>query len=138
MIFGLYTEFNHTDAIVKYKITSYQEVKDAGLWIKQNSNKNDIIITASTMQITYYSERKISDFYPDPSDKNETGFDNKIKQLKPRYIVIDAFQPVFTPKWAYDWPQRHSNSVVPVQAYFADPEKKQPLLIIYEFKNYEL
>jgi hypothetical protein len=137
LILGSYYQFNHTDSLIKGKLTSYQEVKDSGLWIKQNSEKDDLIITASATQHAYYSERKIQDFYPNPLDKNETGFNAKLKELKPKYIVISVFEPGFTPPWALTWPQKHMESLEPVQAYFADAEQKQVILVIYKFKNYD-
>ncbi|MBS3094020.1 hypothetical protein J4456_05580 [Candidatus Pacearchaeota archaeon] len=37
------------------KISSYQEIKMAGEWIKANSNPEDIIVGGSLPQLTYYS-----------------------------------------------------------------------------------
>ena len=111
--------------IVKYKLDSYSQVKDSGLWIKENSNPEDIIISGSFFQHTYYSERKVIDF---PS--NETDFNKMINESIPRFLIISVFQPL--PEWAYDWPQRHNETVEPVQAFFFDSERQQPALIIYK------
>lgn len=132
---GLYTQWQRADMIVKYKINSYEQVKDSGLWLKENSNPEDAIVSASLTQHRYYAERNILDFYVNGSNENESAFNEKILEYKPKYLVISAFEPAFTPKWAYDWPQRHNDSVIPVQVYFADAEKKQAVLVIYQFNN---
>jgi hypothetical protein len=126
---GVYTELNHADQIVKIKIDSYSQIKDSGLWIKENSQKGDIIISASIYQHMYYAEREVIPF---PS--NEADFEKIIKENKPKYLVISVFEST-EPKWSYDWPQRHNNTVVPVNAYFADAEQKQPILVIYKINN---
>jgi len=43
------------------------------------------------------SERKIENFYVNGSNENESLFDQKIRELKPKYLVISAFQPGFQP-----------------------------------------
>jgi len=134
-ILGAYNQLVHSDQIIKYKITSYEQVKDAGLWLYQNSNKNDIIISASQPQITYYSERFTMDFYINGSLANESEFDKEINQYKPKYFLLDGFQQDFTPKWAYNWPLIHNDTVIPVMEYFFDQEQKQPAIVIYKI-NY--
>jgi len=141
VVLGLYTQIVHADSITKLKVSSYEQVKEAGLWLKENSNPKDVIVSASVTQLTYYSERKIEDFYYNDSEKekaNDTVFNWYIPQLKPRYLAVSVFEPGFTPQWAYDWPQRHNNSLAPVMFYFLDENKQQPALIIYEFKNYDI
>jgi 4-amino-4-deoxy-L-arabinose transferase-like glycosyltransferase len=131
---GSYFELQNADTIVRSKIDSYMPVKEAGLWLKDNSAKGDIIISASLPQMTYYSERKIEDFYVNGSNENESAFNDKISMLKPRYLVVSLFEPGFTPKWAFDWPQKHNETAVPVKAYFLDAEQKNVALVIYELK----
>ena len=139
---GVYTQLAHSDAIIKVKLDSYGQVKESGLWLKQNSNPRDIIVSASVPQHSYYSERKIIDYYiRGPNNEtihNETAFNDKINKFKPKYLVVSVFEPVFTPQWAYDWPQKHNETVKPVQAYYLDKEQKQLALVIYEFSNYDL
>jgi len=123
---GIYTQINHADMIIKNKLDSYSQVRDSGLWLKENSNPEDIIISGSIFQHAYYAERKI--IYP---PENETDFDQLINDSNPKYLVISVFQPL--PEWTYDWPQRNNETVVPVQAYFTDNSKQQVTLIIYQF-----
>ena len=132
---GLYNQVMHSDGIIKMKADSYDQVRESGIWIKEHSSKEDVIVSASTTQHTYYSERKVYGFYVNGSNENEIAFDEKVKDINPRYLVISAFEPGFTPSWAYTWPQRHNESIVLARAWFADAEQKQPLLVIYEFKK---
>lgn len=133
---GVYTQIIHADQIIRLKVDSYLQVKEAGLWLKENSDKNDIIISASIYQNSYYSERKTINFYEmGGDDRNESVFWKNITVIKPKYLVVSVFEPGFTPQWAYDWPQRNNETVKPVQVYFLDPEQKQVALVIYEFIN---
>jgi hypothetical protein len=131
-VLGLYTQLVHANMIIKMKVDSYAQVKESGLWIKENSDRNDVIISASQPQHTYYSERRIENFYAGGTNQNETAFNEKVKQLNPKYVVVSVFEPGFTPQWAYDWPQRNNNTIRPVNAYFLDKEQKQLALVIYE------
>ena len=132
---GMYNQIIHADGIIKMKVDSYSQVRDSGLWMKENSDKSEIIISASVTQHTFYSERKIEDFYVNSSNENESAFNSKIRRLNPKYMVLSAFEPGFTPSWAYDWPQRHNNDVTPVKGYYLDAQQ-QPALVVYEFNNY--
>ena len=131
----MYTQIARVDPLIKQKKDSFLQVKDAGLWIKENSIPSDTVISASIPQNTYYSERVTYDFYVN-NLQNETAFYDKIKEIKPKYLVISAFESGFTPNWAYSWPQNNSDLVTPVNALFFDKEQTQPALIIYEFKSY--
>lgn len=137
-VLGLYNQLVHADQIIKVKITSYQQVKDSGLWLKEHTVPGDIIISSSLTQEIFYSERKVENFYVNGSNQNESAFNEKVIELKPKYLVISAFEPGFTPQWAYDWPQRHSDVVEPVIAYYLDPQKKQLALVVYEFNQNNL
>ena len=48
---------SYSDMIIKDKVSSYSDLKTAGAWIKENSDKSTIIISAAIPEITYYSER---------------------------------------------------------------------------------
>ncbi len=109
--------------LTKSKISSYYEVKQAGIWIKQNSNPNDIVITASHPQIAYYSERSTY-----IQGNNETEFENKIEELKPRFLILSMFES--HPQWLLQYPQSHQGLLKPVHAL---QQQSQPVLIIYEF-----
>lgn len=135
LLIGLTIQISHTTNLVNLKSTSYKEVKDSGLWIKEHSIPGDSIISASIPQHSYYSERKVYNFGFNEFNKTEEIFNAKIDEFKPKYLIVSVFEQSFTPEWAYSWPEKHKGKVTPVQAYFADPQKTQPILIIYQI-NY--
>jgi 4-amino-4-deoxy-L-arabinose transferase-like glycosyltransferase len=126
IIFAFNFQFNAADSLIKGKLNTYSQVKGAGLWINQNSNPSDLVATSSAPQINYYSEREVVGF-PGTSKEFETQLE---LNSNIRFMVISSMEQ--SPEWVYNYPVE--NSLVPVQAYFADLEKKQPILIIYQLK----
>lgn len=148
VLIGLYIQFNHGTDLINMKIGSYGEIKQSGLWLKANTPADSKIMTASIVQNFYYSERQSFDFRTNDTiwsicsddygavntnstcqEETEKTFNEKVKRIDPDYFIISAFEPVFTPQWAYTYPQRHNLTFV--AAY--PPNTQQPLLIIYKF-----
>ena len=123
---GLYTQYYHTDLIVKAKLSSYAEVKDSGFWMKDNSNKEDIVISSSLMQHSYYGQMKVYNLNGFSTEENLTDF---INLNHPKYLVLSIFEP--HPTWAYDYPQKYNETIKPVKVYYDKQNPQQPLLIIY-------
>ncbi|MBU3912760.1 MAG: DUF63 family protein, partial [Nanoarchaeota archaeon] len=133
---GAYFQLKHADNIIKLKIDSYSQVKEAALWMKSNSNSSDIIATASLTQTVFYSERKAITFLSPELNRAYTSeeFTELIKKLRPKFFVISIFEP-WVPQWTYSYPQEHPEQLKPVKAWFSDAQQQQPLLVIYEL-NY--
>ncbi len=124
--------------MIEEKKSSFIEVKEAGLWIKENSNSSDIIISTSLPQITYYSERstypfdfwfkneEFSDYSPDIN-----GFLQFVEDKKPRYMILSVYESAGIPEWAKTLPETNRELVTPVKVY---NQGENPILIIYEFK----
>lgn len=119
-------------SLIESKKLSYQEVKLAGEWIKQNSNLEDIIIGSGLPQLTYYSERNV---YPlelayrrDIVKGNESDLDKFILEKRPKYLVASAYER--EEPWAFAYPQKHADILIPVQVY---PNAQQPIVIVYQF-----
>ena len=132
LVSGAYYQLKHADMIINIKKDSYSQVRDAALWMKENSNPEDTIISASHTQMTYYSERKMLTYFNFTANRYFTSeeFDKVIENYKPKYYIVSAFEPSI-PQWTYTYPQNKSN-FIPVKVWFSDQEQKQPLLIIYE------
>ena len=124
---GLYTQYIHADSIIKMKIGSYADVKDAALWMKNHTSKGDIIFSESFTQNAYYSERKSINF---GSYNNESDFEAAFNKLKPKYITLSIFEK--HPDWIYSWSEKNNKTVQPVKIYYADNAHEQISLIIYE------
>ena len=122
------TQINLTkaDSLIINKKDSYVQLKYSGLWIKENSNPQDIVIDKGYPQSYFWTERTTYTF---PSSEEE--FPEFIEKNKPKYMVLSRLEKA--PDWAYSWPQNNQDKVNPVQAFFFDQEMKQPAVIIYEF-----
>lgn len=121
--------------LIELKKTSYQEIKWAGEWIKENSNSKDIVIGGSWPQLTYYSERSIYPFHlayrRDLEKKEEADLNKFILENRPKYFSISIFEN--EKPWAFEYPSKHRDILTPVKVI---DQNGQPVLVIYEF-SYE-
>lgn len=132
LLLGAFYQLRAADTALKSKATSFLQVKQASLWIKENSQDTDWIIVASSPQVTYYSERQT---HGPPETEQE--FLDFVRDKKPKFMVLNAFEP--HPKWYLEWPAAHQNAVKLVQAYSTGQTGQQSVvLVIYEFTNYTL
>ena len=112
--FGGYYELQHSDLIIKNKMTSYEGIKEAGLYLKEISNINDIIVSVPVPQTAYYSERKsyspaglFNDSRPNSKVTFDDFLDNVNKNSSIKYILVSFSEPghpdwmvqVFNSKW---------------------------------------
>jgi hypothetical protein len=122
------SNYSWSNSLIANKITSYSEIEQAGLWIKENSNPEDLVMTQSRPQIVYYAERSVQigelDMFA-----NESFFKSVVQELKPKYLVLSVYEQ--SPTWVYSYPQNNTELLTPVQAY----PPNQPAVIVYEF-NY--
>ena len=123
LISSAYYQIDLADDMINSKKDSYFQFKEAGNWLKQNSNPEDIIIADGAPFLTYYAERKVIHW------GKEEDFKTYIKIAGARYMVLSVLEK--SPDWAYKWPENNPNLLTPVQAYL-DPNQN-PLLVIYEF-----
>lgn len=130
--FVAYSQYNHADGLIKNKMPSYGPVKEAGIWMKDNSQPGDIILSISKPQTTYYSEREI--FAYDSLDGIDS-FNEYVEREKPKFLQVSIFEP--HPDWINTWISQNQNRVVPVQAYFLDAQKTQPSMIVYQISYSE-
>jgi len=131
LFFGLYTQMVHAGQIIKIKLDSYSQVRDAALWMKDNSNKEDIIFSISHPQTSYYSERKVISY---SLAKNDSDLESMIKKYKPKYLTVSIFEQ--HPEFAYTYPQRHNDTLIPVKVYTMQTEEgERPVLIVYEVSS---
>jgi 4-amino-4-deoxy-L-arabinose transferase-like glycosyltransferase len=126
LLLGGYTLIYHSDEIIKAKLNTYDSLKTAGLWIKDNSSLGDFIISSAVPELTYYSERNVFHF-----NSTQAQFYDFIKDKKPKYIIITAWEK--SPDWVYSWYQNNSD-IEPVNA-FTSKDTGQPTTIVYKLKN---
>jgi len=87
---SLYYQITDAASLIDNKIPSYQEVKEAALWIKDNSGKTAGIVSASYTQMTAYAERKVYPYMP--LYPNASAFTEFLKQEKPEYMTVSLFE----------------------------------------------
>lgn len=126
---GCFFQLKHSDKIIKDRLNSYSQIRDSGLWIKENTYKEDVVFSKSNPQISYYSERKVISFFTDypTTEKNETDLINVLKQNKVKYFMLSSFEP--HENWILKIPEKYPNLFIPVQAYEMNG---QTVVAIYE------
>jgi len=124
-----YNQVNQANDLIENKLDSYSPVKQAGIWIKENSNKEDIIFSRSHPQTSYYSERKTLTVRLEDITSPED-FGNFLDENKPRYAQISVFEN--HPSQIMEWLQNNQDRAKPVNAIFSDPEQQQAILVVYE------
>jgi hypothetical protein len=84
--------WQRSNLLVHVKLKSFAAVEQAGIWIKQNSDRESGVISQSVPQITYYSERPTRSF---PTAEAE--FLQLLKNTHPRFIVVSPYERL--PPW---------------------------------------
>ena len=128
--FGLAGQLSHADYIIKQKVGTYADVRSAGLWMKENTEKKDVIFSISYPQTAYYSERKVMSY---AELNNSDQFDDYIMRNNPRWITVSVYEP--HPQWIFEWIQKNNETIFPAAAYFSDISKQQAALVIYGFND---
>ncbi len=126
LFFALSFQIKSTDNLIKGKVNSYSQIRDAGLWIKENSEPENLIISSSAYQVMYYSKRKSILF---PLTKEE--YENDTLSKNPKYFMISIFEG--SPDWVNSYPQENNYTVSYI--IFMDPEKTKPMVIVYEINS---
>jgi hypothetical protein len=113
LIHGLYGMANHSSSIIKGKISSYKDLKDTGLWIKDNSSPGEAVATGGVPEITYYSQRA--------SYSIEQSLEEQLKSIKERnirYVVLTNLEK--TPEWIISYIQTNQTIFKPVHQSMTD------------------
>ena len=124
LIVAAIPQITATSSLVNEKLNSYQEVKDAALWLKEHSSPSEVIYTQSPTQTTYYADRHSRGI---PGTYEE--FRSQQAQDHARFFTVSIFEK--HPDWAYTYPQQHPDEFIPVQAYML--QENQPALVIYQY-----
>jgi 4-amino-4-deoxy-L-arabinose transferase-like glycosyltransferase len=120
--------------LIDSKVHSYEEVKQAGEWIKANSEPSDIIVGSGLPQLSYYSERSVYPFElayrRDLEKKNLQELEEFIEKERPVFLVASAYEP--EEEWARTFPETHQDMLTAVAGF---PATDQPRVIVFRF-NY--
>jgi 4-amino-4-deoxy-L-arabinose transferase-like glycosyltransferase len=132
LLIGGFSQDNHANKLIKDKEESYIPVKLGGSWIKDNSGKEALVFTQSQTQTTYYAERKISSISRFMNSTEFESFINNTNETE-KLLMVSIFE--YHPPWIHEWISNNQNRLTPLQAYFADEAKTQPVLVIYKIKD---
>ena len=127
---GAYVQLSHADSIIKLKMGTYSQEPAAGMWLKDHTSPNDLIIANNEhVPFVFYSERRVDGVSIFESRE-------KLKDLMPKYYVVTAYYN--SPAWTYELPQKYPSSLLPVQVFYENRGgQKMPAIVIYEFKGYD-
>jgi len=102
--FGGYYEIKHADPIIKDKISSFEGIREASLFLKEISNEGDWVITLGQPQVEFYSERKTVNpkIWAEEDVNSPNHFQATLEKIKQnpqmRYIIISFSEPGY-PDW---------------------------------------
>lgn len=130
--FGAYQNVIHSNQLIEAKKGSFNQLKLAGEFIKENTNPEDtVLILEETAEISYYSERN---FIHIGGGKNSTFIMEKIQEYKPKYAVLSFFFSASTPEYyeAINFVLSNPSVFIPVQTYspYIGQEQKLPIAMI--------
>ncbi|HVY01372.1 MAG TPA: glycosyltransferase family 39 protein [Candidatus Nanoarchaeia archaeon] len=127
-----YLQVNHASSLIDAKKDSYSQVKEAALWMKENSVKDDGVFSVSYTQTVYYTERNVSTYSLVPQLANSTEFDKMVIADKPKFIMWSMYEshPTYIGTWIND--HLTKGDVTVVYAQFADSQNKQPSLLVFQ------
>ncbi len=114
------------DALIISKVDSYWQVKQAGEYIRENSEKDAVVFGTSVPQLVYYSEREAVQF---PENKSEF---NIMIEKEADYMFVSAFE--YHPSWINSWLEENPGKLEAVQAYGQTPQDKNIVAVLYKFK----
>jgi 4-amino-4-deoxy-L-arabinose transferase-like glycosyltransferase len=120
---GGYYQITYADPLIKQKKDSYTQMQQAFYWIKDNTPQNSIIIGYGIEPYAvYYADRQY--------DRLELYNSSNLSDSLAEYMVIHGFVPQLD--YVNPYLQENQDKWKPINAFFLDVEKKQPIVIIYQ------
>lgn len=92
--FGAISHISHAGDLIEIKKDTYYQIKEASIYIKENSNPGDKIFSVSYTQTTNYAEREVISYARLPLEN----FTLLLNEEKPRFIMLSLIEPNH-PEW---------------------------------------
>jgi len=131
---GFYQNIAHANDIIQNKKTSFLQVKQAGQWINEHSNENDLIYSLHTQaELQYAANRRVKGI----PGKTPEELVQTIKETKPKYIVINIFANLDpSDEWKVVFPYVNAHLFTKELSYepYIDTKKTIPVLTIFSIK----
>jgi len=119
--------------------SSYNLLKEIGLWMNGYSAKGAVIISAALPEMQYYTEREVHPFdawdYGVPKTENESKAD--MQSIKTEFIEVHDPNsiPEIAPGWAFSYIPENNETFIPVMAWFSDAAKTKAVAVIYQVQH---
>ena len=125
LVFSVYSQYKYGNPIIDGKKYSYIQMKEAFLWINENTPKDSVITGDGIPLYTiYYAERKIYDYNISNPDGIFANSD---------YIVLHRFE--YQSQELINLVNENQKYLTPVYGNFFDSQKQQPAVIIYQINK---
>ncbi len=118
---GGYYQLKHSNLIIRERLNSYSGIKEAGLFIKQVSSPNDIIVSVPVPQPAYYAERTVIEpwRFINKTSNTDTTIEEFVSRLQEnegvKYVIVSFSEPNH-PEW------------MRIDDYLIHPQTGQPVL----------
>lgn len=123
LVFGAYSQIAFADSIIENKKVSYLQMKQAFIWMKDNTPKESVITGSGIEPYSiFYSEMDHIQLSPNSSDKY------KISEAD--YLIQHVFSG--QPEYIQEYISENQDSLEIVNAFFFDESKNSPAVIIYK------
>ena len=119
-----YFQLRATDSLIRVKVDSYSEIRDAAFWYSDNTLSTDLMATQSVKQIPFYSKKDIVRF-----PETEQEFEEMLKDnANLKYLMLSAYEK--SPEWTYAYPEK--NQLAVANAFLRG---EQPMVVIYDLES---
>ena len=135
-IYGSALQLQQANNLIAYKGSSFDISKDIGLWLKDNTNPDDVVVAYNIPINTYYSERETyshanaSNFYQ-ILDKYDAI--RQWEKLGAKYLVYSADS--YPPEWYRELPQKNKDKLEAVKVF---TKGNNVVGVVYKIKDYNL
>lgn len=123
IIVGGYYQMQQADELIKVKKDSYLQMRQAFTWIKANTPADSIILGYGIEPYAvYYADRQY--------DRLELYNASNVSNSPAQYMVVHGFVPQLD--YVNTYLQENQDKWKPINAFFLDAAKTQPIVIIYQ------
>ncbi len=131
LAFGFYENFAHGNKLIKQKKVSFIQVKEAAEWVRDHSEKDDIIFVHHTQAEFQYASNRQARSIP---GINETELIQAMKKIRPKFLVMNIFVPVAEgQEWKVPFPYARTDIFKREISYapFIDKDNTLPILSVF-------
>ena len=133
LVIGGYAQLKHGVGLIENKKDTYKELRDAGLWIKKHTGPAEpVMLTSNQMEFGVFAERRIVS-----EGDNLSHFEEHLTDERPQYLVLSLMSDNPNYPWLLPLLNDHQDRFMPVQAWFADAQRKQPRVVIFKVVAFE-